>query len=112
MAALEHTFSIFGFRKSLEDLKSSKQQEIEVREDITYMKCYIDWRVTLCLANLLVSLSSSRTLAFIRDLEILRRRRVRDFTEPASFWRENVIVVILLRVLARMSQWQKQVIKC
>ena len=33
IAALEHTFSIFGFRKSLEDLKASKQQEIEVRED-------------------------------------------------------------------------------
>ena len=33
MAAFEHTFSIFGFRKSLEDLKASKQQEIEVRED-------------------------------------------------------------------------------
>ena len=34
MAAFEHTFSIFGFRKSLEDLKASKQQEIEVREDL------------------------------------------------------------------------------
>ena len=34
IAAFEHTFSIFGFRKSLEDLKASKQQEIEVREDI------------------------------------------------------------------------------
>ena len=34
IAAIEHTFSIFGFRKSLEDLKASKQQEIEVREDI------------------------------------------------------------------------------
>ena len=34
MVAFEHTFSIFGFRKSLEDLKTSKQQEIEVREDI------------------------------------------------------------------------------
>ena len=77
IAAFEHSFSFFGFRKSLEDLKASKQQEIEVREDITYMKCYIDWRVTLCLANLLVSLSLSRTLAFIRDLEILRRRRLR-----------------------------------
>ena len=81
------------------------------------MKCYIDWHeksVTLCLANLPVSLSLSRTQAFIRDLEIQRRRRlrVRDFTEPASFWRENVVVVILLRVLARMSQWQKQVMKC
>ena len=34
--------------------------------------------------------------------------------EPASFWRENEIaaVVILLRVLVRMSQWQDQVIKC
>ena len=33
--------------------------------------------------------------------------------EPASFWQENVIaVVILLRVLARMSWWWKQVIKC
>ena len=33
--------------------------------------------------------------------------------EPASFWRENVVaVVILLRVLARMSKWRKQVIKC
>ena len=33
--------------------------------------------------------------------------------EIASFWRENVIaVVILLRVLARMSYWRKQVIKC
>ena len=30
--------------------------------------------------------------------------------EPASFWRENVVaVVILLRVLARMSWWQEQV---
>ena len=34
IAAFEHTFSIFGFRKSLGDLKASKQQEIEVREDI------------------------------------------------------------------------------
>ena len=34
MAAFKHTFSIFGFRKSLEDLKASKQQEIEVCEDI------------------------------------------------------------------------------
>ena len=34
MVAFEHTSSIFDFRKSLEDLKSSKQQEIEVREDI------------------------------------------------------------------------------
>ena len=33
--------------------------------------------------------------------------------EPASFWRENVIaVVILLRVLARTSKWREQVIKC
>ena len=33
--------------------------------------------------------------------------------EPASFWRENVIaVVILLRVLARMSSWWEQVFKC
>ena len=31
--------------------------------------------------------------------------------EPASFWRENVVAVVtLLRVLARMSKWQKQVI--
>ena len=29
------------------------------------------------------------------------------------FWRENVIaVVILLHVLARMSQWREQAIKC
>ena len=35
MAAFKHTFSIFAFRKSLEDLKASKQQEIEVREDVT-----------------------------------------------------------------------------
>ena len=34
IAAFEHTFSIFAFRKSLEDLKASKQQEIEVCEDI------------------------------------------------------------------------------
>ena len=34
MVAFEHSFSFFGFRKSLEDLKASKQQEIEVREDI------------------------------------------------------------------------------
>ena len=34
IAAFEHTFFIFGLRKSLEDLKASKQQEIEVREDI------------------------------------------------------------------------------
>ena len=33
--------------------------------------------------------------------------------EPASFSRENVIaVVILLRVLVRMSKWREQVIKC
>ena len=32
--------------------------------------------------------------------------------EPASFWQENVVAVVtLLRVLARMSQWQKQVTK-
>ena len=31
--------------------------------------------------------------------------------EPATFWRENVIaVVILQRVLARMLQWREQVI--
>ena len=31
--------------------------------------------------------------------------------EPASFWRENVVaVVILLRILARMSKWGKRVI--
>ena len=34
-------------------------------------------------------------------------------SESASFWRENVVaVVILLRVLARMSSWQKQDVKC
>ena len=33
--------------------------------------------------------------------------------EPASFWRESAIaVVIVLQVLAKMSKWQKQVIKC
>ena len=33
--------------------------------------------------------------------------------EPTSVWRENVIaVVILLRVIARMSWWREQVIKC
>ena len=33
--------------------------------------------------------------------------------ESASFWRENVVAVVILpRVLARMSQWRKQVIKC
>ena len=33
--------------------------------------------------------------------------------ETASFWRENVItVIILLRVLARMSYWRKKAIKC
>ena len=33
--------------------------------------------------------------------------------EPGSFWRENVIaVVIVLRVLTRISRWRKQVIKC
>ena len=31
--------------------------------------------------------------------------------EPATFWRENVIaIVILQRVLARMLQWREQVI--
>ena len=31
--------------------------------------------------------------------------------EPASFWRENEIAVVtLLRVLARMLKWRKQVI--
>ena len=31
--------------------------------------------------------------------------------EPMSFWRENVIaIVILLRVLARMPWWREQVI--
>jgi len=54
------------------------------------MKCYIDWRekpVTLWLANLPVSLSLSRTLVFIRDLEILRRRRlgVRDLLSQLHF---------------------------
>ena len=54
------------------------------------MKCYVDWHekpVTLCLANLLVSLSLSRTLAFIRNLEILRRRqlRVRDLLSQYHF---------------------------
>ena len=29
--------------------------------------------------------------------------------EPASFWRENVVaIVILLRVLATMSKWREQ----
>ena len=33
--------------------------------------------------------------------------------EPASFWRENVVAVVILKgVLARMSKWRKQVIKC
>ena len=33
--------------------------------------------------------------------------------EAASFWRENVVAVVnLLRVLAQMSCWQKQDIKC
>ena len=33
--------------------------------------------------------------------------------EPASFWQKNMIaVIILLRVLVRMSWQQKQVIKC
>ena len=50
---------------------------------------------------------------YIRELWVLRRVRVRDFlnTKPvirargaASFWRENLVaIVILLRVLARMS---------
>ena len=31
--------------------------------------------------------------------------------EPASFWRE-IVVVILLRVLGKMSQLRNQVIKC
>jgi len=49
-------------------------------------------------------------MVFNGDLSILRRGRLR-VREPASFWRENMIaVVILLRVLARM--WRKQVIKC
>ena len=31
--------------------------------------------------------------------------------EPASFWLENVVAVVtLLRVLARMSKWRKQVV--
>ena len=30
---------------------------------------------------------------------------------PASFWRENVIVVVKVQILARMSWWRKQVIK-
>ena len=35
------------------------------------------------------------------------------FSQPASFWWENVIaVVILRRFLARMSLWREQVIKC
>ena len=30
-----------------------------------------------------------------------------------SFWRENLVAVVtVLRVLARMSKWRKQVIKC
>ena len=30
--------------------------------------------------------------------------------EPASFWRENMITVVILpRVLARMSYWREQV---
>ena len=60
---------------------------------------------------------------FNRDLQILRqvRLRERDFLntqcEPTSFWRENAIadrdvILTLLRVLARMSQCRKQVIKC
>ena len=63
--------------------------------------------VTLCLANLPVSLSLSRTLAFIRDLEILRRRRLRvqdllsehylagkcDSRHSATSFSENVAVV-------------------
>ena len=33
--------------------------------------------------------------------------------EPPSFWRENVVAVVSLpRVLASMSWWRKQVIKC
>ena len=62
--------------------------------------------VTLCLANLPVSLSLSRTLAFIRDLEILRRRLLRvqdllsqhylagkcDSRHSATSFSENVAV--------------------
>ena len=33
--------------------------------------------------------------------------------EPASFWRENMVAVVTMRrVLARMSKWREQVIKC
>ena len=33
--------------------------------------------------------------------------------EPASFWRENEIAVVILQQgLARMSQWREQVIFC
>ena len=34
-------------------------------------------------------------------------------SEPASFWRVKVVAVVIpVRVLARMSYWRKQVIKC
>ena len=50
--------------------------------------------------------STTTSTRFSQYLVVLAR-------EPASFWRENVVtVVILLRVLARMSKGQKQVIKC
>ena len=50
--------------------------------------------------------STTTSTRFSQYLVVLAR-------EPASFWRENVVtVVILLRVLARMSKEQKQVIKC
>ena len=53
--------------------------------------------------------------------ELLRRRNCEIFVilkvvcarEPESFWREKVVaVVILLLVLAGISKWGKQVIKC
>ena len=50
--------------------------------------------------------STTTSTRFSQYWVLLRR-------EPASFWRENVVAVVnLLRVLARMSKWRKQVIKC
>ena len=56
---------------------------------------------------LIDSKTSTTTSTRFSQYYVVRARK------PASFWRENVVaVVILLRVLARMSKWRKQDIKC
>ena len=73
-----------------------------------------NWRAHATTINSSPVARGGRELRDNRELQILRREllQVLRAREPTSFWRENVIaVVILLRVLARISQLREQFIK-